>query len=67
MREELRNVKREADKQLEMLKIRKILDEFDDENAAFLKNYLLNTDDLEMKLGQMGVNNVFLFLEDKNE
>ena len=62
MREELRNVKRDADKQLEMIKIRKILDEFDDENAAFLKHYLLNTDDLEIKLGQMGVNNVFLFL-----
>ena len=49
------------------MKIQRILDQFDDENSKFLKDYLFNNDDLEFKLGQLGVDDIYIYLKDSNE
>lgn len=46
------------------MKIERILSRYDDEESERLREFVRNNEDLHMKLGNLGIQNIYLYLED---
>lgn len=66
-KERLRQIKIEASKQIELLRIEKFLEKYDDKEADLIRDYMALNDDIVAKLGNLGINNIYVYLEDKNK
>lgn len=50
-----------------MLRIEKFLEKYDDKEAELIRDYMALNDDIVAKLGNLGINNIYVYLEDKNK
>ena len=66
-KERLRQIKIEASKQIELLRIEKFLEKYNDKEADLIRDYMALNDDIVAKLGNLGINNIYVYLEDKNK
>lgn len=66
-KERLRQIKIEASKQIELLRIEKFLEKYDDKETELIRDYMALNDDIVAKLGNLGINNIYVYLEDKNK
>ena len=66
-KQKIKMVQHEAFKQMETLKIQRLLDQYDDPESKALKEYFMNNDDVEVKLNTLGVRDVYLSLSDPQQ
>ncbi|CAD8076475.1 unnamed protein product [Paramecium primaurelia] len=66
-KEKIKQIRIEAVKQIETLRVEKILEQYNDKESELLREYLNNNEDLIIKMGQFGVNNIYVYLQDQEK
>ncbi|CAD8184137.1 unnamed protein product [Paramecium octaurelia] len=66
-KEKIKQIRIEAVKQIETLRIEKILEQYNDKESQLLREYLNKNEDLIIKMGQFGVNNLYVYLQDQEK